>query len=83
VFNLCRDDAAHAISPGVNALLAHEREIGFEDIESYTRFSATVHRTKRQLLSFLIQMQGAGRQAMRVRRSGEREYAPQLLWNRY
>jgi SAM-dependent methyltransferase len=57
---LCRSDASHPISPEVNALLAHEREIGFEDIRSYTRFSATVYRTKRQLLSFLIQCKERG-----------------------
>ena len=41
-------------------LLAHEREIGFEDIRSYARFSARVHHTKRQLLSFLIQCKEQG-----------------------
>ena len=51
---LCRADAAHTISPSVNELLAHERNIGFEDIRSYARFSARVHHTKRKLLSFLI-----------------------------
>jgi SAM-dependent methyltransferase len=57
---LCRADAAHAISPSVNALLAHERQIGFEDIRSYARFAARVHHTKRQLLSFLIQCKDKG-----------------------
>jgi len=51
---LCRSDATHERSARVDALLRHEREIGFEDIESYARFARTVHRTKRQLLSFLI-----------------------------
>jgi hypothetical protein len=51
---LCRADATHKRSARVNALLAHERAIGFQDIESYGRFAAKVHRTKRQLLSFLI-----------------------------
>jgi len=41
-------------------LLAHEREIGFEDIRSYARFSGRVHHTKRQLLSFLIQCKEQG-----------------------
>jgi hypothetical protein len=50
---LCRADAARLILPAVRALLAHERDIGFEDIRSYERFSARVHHTKRQLLSFL------------------------------
>jgi hypothetical protein len=57
---LCRLDAGHAISPSVNALLTHEREIGFEDIGTYGRFAANVHRTKRQLLSFLIECKEAG-----------------------
>ena len=57
---LCRADAAHATSPSVGALLAHERAIGFEQIEYYSRFSAKVHHTKRQLLSFLIQCKEQG-----------------------
>jgi SAM-dependent methyltransferase len=58
---LCRVDAAHATLPSVNALLAHERAIGFEDIESYTRFSTSVHHTKRELLSFLIKCKEEGK----------------------
>lgn len=57
---LCHADAAHAVSPRVGILLAHERKIGFEDIESYTRFSKRVHQTKRKLLSFLIQRKEQG-----------------------
>ena len=57
---LCRADAAHAVSSNVTALLAHERKIGFEDIASYVRFAAGVHRTKRQLLSFLIECKEKG-----------------------
>ena len=57
---LCRADGKHAISPAVTLLLAHEREVGFDDIRSYQQFSARVHRTKRQLLSFLIQCKEAG-----------------------
>ena len=57
---LCHQDSGHATSPQVDALLAHEREIGFEDIGSYARFAANVHRTKRQLLSFLIECRERG-----------------------
>ena len=57
---LCRAGAGHIISPSVSRLLAHEREIGFEDIESYARFAAKVHHTKRQLLSFLIECKEKG-----------------------
>ena len=51
---LCHKDSGHAVSSRVDALLAHERRIGLEDIGTYARFAANVHRTKRQLLSFLI-----------------------------
>ena len=51
---LCHADSEHATSPSVGALLAHERQIGFADIRTYERFAASVHETKRQLLSFLI-----------------------------
>jgi SAM-dependent methyltransferase len=57
---LCRADAAHAVSPKVIALLAHERQIGFENIASYARFAAGVHDTKRKLLSFLIACKAKG-----------------------
>ncbi|WP_425908298.1 methyltransferase domain-containing protein [Nitrobacter sp. TKz-YC02] len=57
---LCHADSRHMTSPSVNALLAHERAIGFENIDSYARFAAGVHRTKRQLLSFLIECKEKG-----------------------
>jgi SAM-dependent methyltransferase len=57
---LCRDTAAHVVSAKVTALLAHERQIGFEDIATYARFAAGVHDTKRKLLSFLIQAKEKG-----------------------
>jgi SAM-dependent methyltransferase len=57
---LCRIDAAHAVSSNVTGLLAHERQIGFEDIDTYARFAARVHRTKRQLLDFLIDCKEKG-----------------------
>src|SRR5262245_52895150 len=57
---LCRADAAHQTLSRVGALLAHERAIGFEQIDYYSQFSMKVHRTKRQLLSFLIQCKEQG-----------------------
>jgi SAM-dependent methyltransferase len=53
---LCRADAPYAPSAGVDALLAHERRRGFEDVRTYAKFSAKVHETKRKLLSFLIEL---------------------------
>ena len=57
---MARADAAHKTTPAVTALLAHERDIGLEDINSYTRFGEKVHQTKRELLSLLIQCKNAG-----------------------
>ena len=57
---LSRIEASHTISPRVDSLLAHERAIGFERIESYSQFSKRVHQTKRQLLSFLIRCKEQG-----------------------
>jgi 2-polyprenyl-3-methyl-5-hydroxy-6-metoxy-1,4-benzoquinol methylase len=56
---LCRADSGHEISPSVSALLAHERKIGFEEIHTYAPFRDRVHRTKRKLLSLLIQCKEA------------------------
>jgi SAM-dependent methyltransferase len=57
---LSRAEASHTISPRVATLLAHERAIGFENIESYAQFSKRVHQTKRQLLSFLTRCKEQG-----------------------
>jgi hypothetical protein len=57
---LCHSGAPYTRSPGVDALLAHERQRGFEDIKTYATFSAQVHQTKRQLLSFLIKLKDNG-----------------------
>src|SRR5208282_1886244 len=43
---LCHSGAAYTRSPSVDALLAHERQRGFEDIKTYATFSAQVHQTK-------------------------------------
>jgi SAM-dependent methyltransferase len=57
---LSHADAIREPARAVAMLLAHEREIGFEDIESYLGFTEQVKRTKRQLLSLLIQLKNAG-----------------------
>jgi SAM-dependent methyltransferase len=45
----------------VPALLARERRLGFEDVATYASFGAQVKRTKRRLLSFLIQAKDDGK----------------------
>jgi hypothetical protein len=57
---LCHEASRHKTSSRVNALLAYERQIGLDDVESYTRFAGDVRRTKRQLLSFLIECKEKG-----------------------
>jgi len=57
---LSRAGSRHQPLPSVAALLHHEREIGFEDIATYGRFAAGVHRTKRRLLAFLIDCKERG-----------------------
>jgi hypothetical protein len=57
---LSHAEAARQISPRVGNLLDHERAIGFETVESYTRFSKKVHQTKRQLVSFLVKCKEQG-----------------------
>ena len=57
---LCHANAPYAPSPAVAHLLAHERQIGFEDIRTYASFSAKVQHTKRHLLSFLIELKEKG-----------------------
>jgi SAM-dependent methyltransferase len=57
---LCHDSSKYETAPCVISLLNHERSIGFENINSYFQFSARVHKTKRTLLSFLIQCKERG-----------------------
>jgi SAM-dependent methyltransferase len=57
---LCHADAPRTPALAVDALLAHERQSGFEDMSTYTEFSAKVYHTKRQLLKFLIELKDKG-----------------------
>jgi hypothetical protein len=57
---LCHADANHVVSPSVEALLAHERLTGYESLDTYAAFARKVHRTKRELLSFLIECKQQG-----------------------
>ena len=56
-----------------------ELELGFDKLETYANFGEQVKATKRRLLEFLIDAKNAGRIDRRVRRSGQRQYAAQLL----
>lgn len=58
---LCLSGATHTMTPAVVGLRAHEKSIGFTDIATYKAFSAQVHRTKRELLSVLIECKKEGK----------------------
>ena len=49
------------VARSVPALLARERGLGFEDVATYASFGEQVKRTKRKLLSFLIEAKDQGK----------------------
>jgi hypothetical protein len=49
------------VAQSVPALLARERGLGFEDVATYASFGEQVKRTKRKLLSFLIEAKDQGK----------------------
>jgi len=58
---LAGKDSRREISPRVPALLARERQAGFQELATYTSFDEKVRRTKRELLSFLISAKTQGK----------------------
>lgn len=57
---LAHRSSSHAVSAAVARLLAQERRLGLEDLSTYRAFAEQVMRTKRRLLSFLIEAKDAG-----------------------
>jgi hypothetical protein len=55
------EDASKAVTPRLEALARRERELGFEQLEHYSRFRHRVEDTKQRLLEFLIDARRAGR----------------------
>jgi len=53
--------SSHTTAPAVAALLARERGLGFERLQTYLAFAEQVKQTKRRLLSYLIEAKNAGR----------------------
>ncbi|HEX7005746.1 MAG TPA: class I SAM-dependent methyltransferase [Alphaproteobacteria bacterium] len=49
----CHDDAAHALSSSVAAVVAAEREAGLDRLDTYRNFGAAARTTRRMLLDFL------------------------------
>lgn len=57
---LAHEGSKRSASPAVNALLQHEEEAGFRDIDSYGTFARKVEQTKRSILSCLIELKNQG-----------------------
>ncbi len=55
------DDESKAITERMRALLAREKELGFDRVEQYGSFSKQVEETKRRLLEFLIDAKANGK----------------------
>lgn len=58
---LAHEGASHPVSQAVSALLARERLIGLDRIETYGTFSQQAEQVKRNLLSFLINARNEGK----------------------
>ena len=57
-------DESKATTPAVDDLLERERAAGFFDLEHYRGFESRVHRTKRELLKFLVAAKEAGKRVV-------------------
>jgi C-methyltransferase C-terminal domain len=62
IYGRHQEDTAKSISSRVTALLNQETEFGLTQLEVYLSFHEKVKKTKRQILSFLINRKAAGKQ---------------------
>lgn len=58
---LAKQDSSREVLPAVAELVARERAAGLDTLQAYTIFGEQVKRTKRALLSFLIEAKEAGK----------------------
>src|SRR5262249_15340279 len=56
-----QEDETKPIEARATALLRRELDLGFDDLQTYANFGAKVERTKRQLLTFLVNDKDAGK----------------------
>ena len=61
IFARHADDGSRPVLPSVHELMKSELASGYDRIETYRDFTEKVARTKRQLLSFLIQARNEGK----------------------
>jgi 2-polyprenyl-3-methyl-5-hydroxy-6-metoxy-1,4-benzoquinol methylase len=62
IYGCHREDRGKPESPRIKALQDREREFGLNQLQVYLAFQARVKKTKRQILAFLIEQKGAGKQ---------------------
>ena len=62
IYGCHQEDTGKSISPGVTALKNKETEFGMTQLEVYLAFHEKVKKTKREILSFLINQKAAGKQ---------------------
>jgi SAM-dependent methyltransferase len=61
IFATHDEDRSHAASPAVEALLEEERGSGLDRLDTYKSFSEHTRRTKRRLLTFLVDAKERGK----------------------
>jgi len=58
---LAHASSSHPTAARAGELLARERKLGFDDLDTYASFTRQVEQTKRRLLAFLIQAKDEGK----------------------
>jgi SAM-dependent methyltransferase len=58
---LAHQTSSRSPSPAVSSILAREEELGFRSLDAYASFAKQVQKTKRELLTFLIDAKNAGK----------------------
>ena len=61
IFATHDENRSHAVSPAVEALLEDERVAGLDRLETYESFAEHARRTKRRLLTFLVDAKERGK----------------------
>jgi SAM-dependent methyltransferase len=64
IYGCHEDDGARPDTERALQLRAREREAGYEDLDTYTGFSARVRADKRQVLEFLIALKNEGKRVV-------------------
>jgi SAM-dependent methyltransferase len=58
---LAHQTSSRSPSPAVSSILAREEELGFRSLDAYASFAKQVQKTKRELLTFLVDAKNAGK----------------------